>query len=168
MTSHDVVRDEARRNLIHNTQVINQLLQQRNKQRTPAIKQNDIVLVGVPRIDRASSDPLSLPCKVLAITNSGRFQLGCKFGVLQITYEASELHLCETRDFPELDDIPEKRISLREAALMQNQSNITSICCNCAGKCMTRICICKRNEISCGSNCHKRCINSNCENCENN
>jgi hypothetical protein len=69
MTRHDVVRDEARRNLSYNTQVINQLLQRRNKQHTLAIEQNDIVLVGVPRIDRASSDPLSLPCKVLAITS---------------------------------------------------------------------------------------------------
>ena len=40
--------------------------------------------------------------------------MGCASGILEVTYGANELNLVETADFPELNDIPSQRISLRE------------------------------------------------------
>ena len=61
-----------------------------------------------------SVDRLSLPCKIVEKTN-GKYQLGCASGILNVMYGANKLNLVEAAEFPELDNIPQRTISLREA-----------------------------------------------------
>ena len=61
--------------------------------------------------------------------------MGCASGILNVTYGANELNLVEAAEFSELDNIPQRTISLREAAKGQSvvraASNSRVKRCNC-------------------------------------
>jgi len=61
---------------------------------------------------------------------------GCASGILDVTYGANELNIVEA-DFPELDSIPSRRLSLKEAARTQSIVDVVSsgrqIRCMCKG-----------------------------------
>ncbi|CAG8673724.1 10434_t:CDS:2, partial [Paraglomus brasilianum] len=57
-------------------------------------------------------------------------------------------------EFPELENIPDKRISLMEAAKMQSSATVTGALCRCKSKCDSNRCPCKRTGTGCGSRCH--------------
>jgi len=63
--------------------------------------------------------------------------LGCASRILNVTYGANELNLVEAAEFSELDNIPQRTISLREAAKGQSvvraASNSQVKGCNCKG-----------------------------------
>jgi len=56
--------------------------------------------------------------------------LGCTSGILDVTYGANELNLVEA-DFPELDNIPSRKLSLREAAKTQSVVSGRQTRCMC-------------------------------------
>ena len=53
----------------------------------------DLVRVVIPKIDRFSIDRPTLPCKILAKTENDHYQLGSKFGIINVYYCAGELSL---------------------------------------------------------------------------
>ncbi|CAG8817822.1 2695_t:CDS:2, partial [Gigaspora margarita] len=79
----------------------------------------DFVRVNIPKIDRFSIDRSTLPCKILEKTNN-RYQLGCKFGVINICYSSGELEALGTTTYAELSKILSNQISIREAARLQS------------------------------------------------
>jgi len=97
-----------------------------------------IVTILIPQIDRNSVDRSLLPCKIIEKTNR-KYRLGCASGILNVTYGANELNLVEAAEFPELDDIPQRTVSLREAARGQSVVRVTSsrnrVKCNCKRAC---------------------------------
>jgi len=70
--------------------------------------------ISIPQIDRYNVDRSLLPCNIVEKTN-GKYRLGCASGILNVTYGANELNLVEAAEFSELDNIPQRTISLREA-----------------------------------------------------
>ena len=89
--------------------------------------------ISIPQIDRYNVDRSLLPCKIVEKTNE-KYRLGCGSGILNVT---NELNLVEAAEFSELDNIPQRTISLREAAKGQSvvraASNSQVKKCNCKG-----------------------------------
>jgi len=91
--------------------------------------------------------------------------LGCASGILEVTYGGNELNLVVTADFPELENIPTQRISLREAAKAQSVVGPASgrqLKCMCKGACLDSRCSCRKAKQNCSEHCHK--TSSNCQN----
>lgn len=83
-----------------------------------------VVVLSIPRIDRHIVDRPLLPCKIIEKTK-GKYRLGCASGILDVAYGANELNLVEA-DFPELNNIPSQKLSLREAAKTQSVVDVVS------------------------------------------
>ena len=75
----------------------------------------DLVRIAIPKIDRFSTDHLMVPCKIMKKIED-KYQVGSKFGIIEICYSASELELLGIAVFPELENIPSNKITIREAA----------------------------------------------------
>jgi hypothetical protein len=122
-----------------------------------------VVVVSIPRIDRQIVDRPLLPCKIMEKTK-GKYRLGCASGILEVTYGANELNLVEA-DYPELENIPSQRVTLREAAKTQSVVDVVSgrqTRCMCKGACLNSRCSCRKAQQTCNARCHK--TSSNCQN----
>jgi hypothetical protein len=137
-------------------------MKQRDK-RPREYDQGDLVSLAVPRIDRKATDRPTLPCKVLEVLENGLYRLGCRTGVLGTCYSAAELQPLGVITFPELDDIPSTRVSVRQAAQSQACSSVTGVRCACRKNCNDARCKCKKAGVPCNSGCHP---SSKCSNCE--
>ena len=92
---------------------------------TPAVSRGRPGCNSIPRIDRNSTDRPTLPCKVLEILENGLYRLGCKSGILENCYNATEMLPLGPVSFPELEEIPSARISVRQASHLQASSSVT-------------------------------------------
>lgn len=122
----------------------------------------DLVRVAIPKIDRFSTDRSTIPCKVIKKTED-KYQVGSKFGIIEICYSAGELEPLGTAAFPELDSILPDKISVREAARLQSVGSVSGGLCNCKSECNNNKCRCKKMGEKCGSRCHggRSCQNKN-------
>jgi hypothetical protein len=125
----------------------------------------DCVKIQVPKIDRQSTHRKYLLCKIINIFEE-MYQLACQSGILDICYSAADLEYVDNQDIPELQKTSITRISVREAARLQNitsqNNNGNNTVCNCKrNKCQTKTCSCKRNNTLCSIHCHgnKVCLN---------
>ncbi|CAG8638664.1 40573_t:CDS:2, partial [Gigaspora margarita] len=87
-----------------------------NSKSSPSDYDNDFIRVNIPKIDQFSIDRPILSCNILKKTRENRYKLGCKFGVISVCYSLSKLEALETITYPELNEIPLDKISIREAA----------------------------------------------------
>ena len=64
----------------------------------------------------------------------------------------------ELAEFPELDEIPQQTISVREAArsqsLVRNASS-SQVRCSCKDACTDGRCSCRKTKQKCTTQCHK-------------
>ena len=137
------------------------LVHKRNKKRQLVFGIGESVRILIPRIDRTGIDRRSLPCKVLEVLEGGFYRLGCAHGVLNSCYQPCNMESISS-NFTELDNIPNNRISLTEAARLQSSAVIQGSVCHCKSNCNTNRCLCKRSGIGCGSRCHpsqSKCVN---------
>lgn len=153
ITQHKILRSMARQDLQSYTdKMANQM--SKGKKRVKEYQIGDLVRVAIPKIDRCSVDRPTLPCKIMERTENDKYGLGSKFGIVETYYTASELEPLGTASFPELDDIPSNKISIREAARLQNVGSVSGSICNCKSECNSNKCRCKKTDNSCSSRCH--------------
>lgn len=152
-SQHEILRNMARQDLqIYTEKMVNQM--NKGKKRVKEYEIGDLVRVAVPKIDRFSVDRPTLPCKIIEKTENNKYRLGSKFGIIEIYYTANELEPLGTAAFPELDEIPFNKISVREAARLQSVGSVTGGICNCKSECDNNKCRCKKTGGKCGSRCH--------------
>ncbi|KAF0555786.1 retrotransposon nucleocapsid protein [Gigaspora margarita] len=125
----------------------------KGKKRAASYEIGDFVRIAISKIDRFGVDHPSLPCKIMKKEND-KYQLGSKFGVIDICFSAGELDFLNAAEFPELDIIPPTRISVRKASRLQSARAMSSSICNCKGECNSNRCCCKKNSSKCTSRCH--------------
>ena len=127
------------------------------------IGKGDTVLLHIPSADRGKMHRKHIPCKIIDILDNGFCKLGCALGQLKINYGITDFNPIEkSMYFPELDVIPVKVVSLREAALSQSITQFSGVMCNCKSTCVSRTCVCLKARIQCHSNCHphsNKCAN---------
>ncbi|GES75221.1 KRAB-A domain-containing protein 2-like [Rhizophagus clarus] len=163
ITGHDILREAARKNLQSYTdKMVNQM---NKKKRSISYEVGDLVRITIPKIDRSGIDRPTLPCKVLEITKNNQYVLGSKFGIINVHYSPREIEPLGTIDFPELNNLPSNKISVREAAHLQSTGLVTGAICNCKSNCNNNKCRCKKVGQNCGSRCHSgRPCQNKCEN----
>ena len=149
---------------MYTDKMINQM--NKGKKRSSDFEVGDLVRIPIPKIDRSGVDRPTLPCKIVKKTDKEQYQLGCKFGILEIYYSSGELELLGTRTYPELNEILPRNLSLREAARLQSigsESSISNSICNCKTSCNNHHCRCKKAGGKCTSRCHagRPCSNKN-------
>ena len=143
--------DALKKDQCHDQEIKDRLLKSKSIDRNFEV--GSMVVLSIPRIDRYIVDQPLLPCKIIEKTK-GKYRLGCASG---ITYGANELNLVEA-DFPELDNIPSRKLSLREAAKTQSVVDVVS---GRQTRCACR-CSCRKAQQKCNIHCHK--ASSNCQN----
>lgn len=114
------------------------------------------VRVSVPDVDRGRADGRSILAVVLKKENThNMFQLGTKEGILQRWYVRSQFSVCNER-LVNIEDVPlNKTIPLRTIATVQSLGKGQGFRkCYCQQKCITKRCICIRNNVKCNSKCH--------------
>ncbi|CAG8713176.1 4519_t:CDS:2, partial [Funneliformis mosseae] len=79
----------------------------------------DLVRVAIPKIDRFSIDNLIIPCRIMKKIED-KYQVRSKFKIIEVCYSAYELEPLRTTFFPELENIPFDKISIREALQLQS------------------------------------------------
>ncbi|CAG8721565.1 8956_t:CDS:1, partial [Ambispora leptoticha] len=152
LSGHEILRQSARQSLEAYTEKMVQQMS-KGKRKLTGYEINDLVRVAIPKIDRFSIDRPTLPCKILDKTENNKYQLGSKFGIIEVLYFASELEPLGTTSFPELDIIPSNKISIREAGRLQSMGPSCAIC-SCKSDCSNNRCRCKKSGGKCGSRCH--------------
>ena len=122
----------------------------------------DLVRIAVPKIDRFSTNRPTLLCKIIKRIED-KYQVGLKFGIIEVTYFAGELEPFETIVFSELDEISSNEISVREAACLQSIRSVSGGLCNYKSECSNNKCRCKKMGEKCNSKCHsgRSCQNKN-------
>jgi hypothetical protein len=158
------LREIAERNTEKVRTEIRERLRSKGKGIDRNFQEGTIVTISVPPIDRHSMDRALLPCKIIERTN-GKYRLGCASGILNVTYGANALNLVGLAEFPELNEIPQRRISVREAARGQSlvrTAPSSQVRCNCKGACADGRCSCRKTKQKCTTQCHKdsaKCLN---------
>ena len=150
----------ARQNLQSYTdKMANQM--NKGKKRIKEYQIGDLVRVSIPKIDRFSVDRPTLPCKIIEKSENDKYGLGSKFGIIEIYYSANELEPLGVESFPELNDIPINKISIREAARLQSVGSGLGNICNCKSEYNSNKCCYKKAGSNCNSRCHsgKSCQN---------
>jgi len=96
-TGHKLLREVSRRNLeIYTEKRVNQM----NK-RTVEYQISNLVRVAIPKIDRFSTVLPTVPCRIIKKIED-KYQIGSKFGIIEVCYSAGELEPLGTAIFPEL------------------------------------------------------------------
>ena len=138
--------------------------------RTP-IAIGDVVLIQVPNVDRAKTDPHHIPGVVVEVTDAFFCRIGVLGGVLKDCY--SRETLVTVPEFTPihygLQDVMStwetaKKISLREAMKGVSTTGGQGYTrCGCKSLCDTNSCKCRKGKFLCNSRCHAGI--SLCKNC---
>ena len=117
----------------------------------------DTVGVRIAKVDRTNISMRFLSCKVLEKTN-GKFRLYSSSGVLNTTSAHTDLHDMRNIRFQQLENLNPstmEKVALtktsRNNSQFKNLPNQISIC-KCKGKCTTKKCACKKEELPCSTN----------------
>ncbi|CAF3196073.1 unnamed protein product [Rotaria socialis] len=123
---------------------------------------NDCVGIEIHSADRTNTDPKYLPCIIsekFEKNNIFLFKLICQYGILDHTFEAGQfVNLKEAcpNELKNLDISNLKPITIIAATKLYSRGSTTGQTCNCRGKCATKICPCKRENVFCSTKCHSK------------
>ena len=123
-----------------------------------SIKNGDLVFLHIPNGDKNKFDRTKLACKVIQVHENGLCQLGCFSGIISVQYSTANLETIEPGiHYTELDDIPNRYVTLHKAASAQSLVNLTT-------SCSTARFACRKAAVICNLNCHphnRQCSNVN-------
>ena len=137
----------------------------RQKKVINSFKVGDKVLLPVDGVDLGAADAENLLCIILErIPDSIQFRLGYKAGKLDQTYPFNVLTKTELVTPFNIDDVPDKVVSVRQAVSTISIAGGQGFkMCRCVdGKCNGGRCGCHRDNRKCNSKCHGGNANPNC------
>jgi hypothetical protein len=153
LSIHDIIKNSAQ---VQNQQYRNNMKIFMEKQvKKNEYKIGDIINVKIPKEMRNKAGRTHIPCKVTRV-KSGRYWLACSSGHIKTSFKAECLGKTRIKMMKELEEIPDRTITLAEAIKLQE------IFCKCPHtQCSTMKCICKKESLNCNSRCHpgKDCYN---------
>ena len=119
-----------------------------------SIKKGDLVFLHIPNADKNKFDRTKLACKVIQVHENGLCQLGCFSGIISVQYSTANLETIQPGiHYTELDDIPNRYVTLHKAASAQSLVNLTKIRCSCKTSCSTAQWACRKAAVICNLNC---------------
>jgi hypothetical protein len=167
---HKRIRDEAEADYLKS-------VGKRQKLYDNAVKQQlyelgDLVGLQIDRVDRTNTTPKILPCKVISVHSSTNdcvmYKLCTLKGILSVLYgvqDLLDLRKCNFAELRSVDPTVLPTIAFTQACKEYVSEGINSVAeaCHCSGKCATKSCPCKANDVKCCSKCHpkKKCACAN-------
>lgn len=140
-------RDGARRGI---KRCAEKMLEYSNKKYQP-IEIGSTVLIKIPAVDKAPSDPLNLMGKVLDY-RFDKYEVGTEHGILNTLMSRNSLQTCDCRFTA---DIPQEYYSLRQLAIKHSNTGGQGYKkCQCKSGCKNNHCACRRAKMKCNSRCH--------------
>lgn len=130
-----------------------------------------VVLVPVPKVDRARGDNRSVAAVIVEITEHRRYRLVTAAGVLASVYDEGGFVVEEHKTAASYDltkNFANWR-SLKTVSVGAASSFVSVFCgqgrrkCNCQGACDTSRCSCRKLRVVCTTHCHvgnRRCCNT--------
>lgn len=117
----------------------------------------DIVALKIPRALRTSTDNRRLFCEVLDRPHRNRYQLRCRWGILDRFFPTKDLDRVEASIARSvlLEPRISTSISLQAAAAHASTSVRVRISCQCRNDCKTRRCRCIKEQKKCSIHCHE-------------
>lgn len=132
-----------------------EVMLRRSQRVLSALAVNDSVQVAVPKEDRGPMADKNVLGVILGEPHKGYYEVGTKHGKLERLVHRRNMQQTEVRVI-EAADVPNKKIALRGSAAKSSLTTALGfIRCKCSKLCVSRICVCKRKGLKCGSNCHK-------------
>ena len=117
------------------------------------------VLIPIPQVDRRSPfDPQNIPGVIMQRLED-MYQIGTAIGILDHLYTSIQFEPSLSY-FLSPEDVPDKRITLRES-ILHSSFGQNKLQCNCTSGCNSNRCKCRRSHKTCNSKCHKKL---NCHN----
>lgn len=134
----------------------------RGQEKLRPISVGDAVRIPVPSVDRGPATPRNVIGLVLEEPKPNLYRVGTQGGMLKNLLSRSQME-CAGATFLSRDQIPQKEVSIREAATAEtfDKQSQGYLRCACTGQCKTDRCSCKASKISCNSRCHRgnKCSN---------
>ncbi len=161
---HETYRNEAWKKLRNYRDQMENYMKSK-QQKSLCFNIGDLVALKISGKDRFKTDKPNLPCKIIEKLPKNNYKLGCMSGILEIPYNGNNLEPIKLDSLPELDNIPNNIICVREASRLQNISEIetSDIRCQCKKTfCSTLHCACKKAGKRCNANCYPN--NNDCNN----
>jgi hypothetical protein len=87
------------------------------------------------------------------------YRLICQYGVLENAFEVGQfvnLKDACSNELKQMDVDNLKTIIPTEASKLYSRGSTTGHTCNCRGKCATRTCPCKKENVFCSAKCHSK------------
>ena len=112
-------------------------MKQRNLRNHEVItfEQDDIVILRIPKDDRAATDHDRVVVMIKSIPHEGRHQIKTKFGILDRLYPTGELNVISSVDQDgyrkDFLGASTKLITLHSVAAKIDTSNKVAVSCNC-------------------------------------
>src|SRR6266542_2289743 len=110
--NHKVYRNEAKKNLKDYRKKMENYM--KSKQNYLKFKVGDLITLKIPVNDCFKTDRPNLPCKIIKKLYKNNYRLGCKSEILEIVYNGNNLEPMTLNSLPELNNIPNNNISVRE------------------------------------------------------
>lgn len=116
--------------------------------------------VGVPKLDRASTDMKRVPAIIIHVhgVKNMTYTLATKHGRLKSKHLAGDLEKFSGDVTPDLT----QELTLREAARLHSPDTVfTKGYCDCGSGCGSKRCPCRSKAITCSTHCHSSttCLN---------
>ena len=160
LSQHAILRQIAERNTEKARKEIKERLLSKGNVTNKNLQIGTTVTIVIPQIDQYGVDRSLLPCRIIE-SQMKNIGWGCASRILSVTYGANELNLVELAEFPELAEIPQRVIGVREAARGQSVVGTASNSqtrCMCKGACTDGRCSCRKSKQKCTTKCHKSSV----------
>ena len=164
LSRQDAIRKRALDNTYKAATSMSNFYNRKKRKTACEFNVGDRVSLGIPKLDRTSTDLPRLPCVVIAVHGEKvlSYSLATEFGRLEQRFRAGDLMTYTGT----VDAKQEPVLSVREAAKLANPENkFLKSSCNCRTGCKTSRCSCRANKIACSTHCHQSsaCTNSHAE-----
>jgi transposase InsO family protein len=159
---HDIIRKTATNHYLATANKKMKLHQDGLKSMGNKYNLNDCVGISIHSVDRTNTDPKYLPCLVVdkfEKNNIFLYKLICQYGALENTFEVGQLVDLKAACPDELKHIDADNlmpITIIEASKLYSRGSTTGHTCNCRGKCATKTCPCKKENVFCSTKCHSK------------
>jgi hypothetical protein len=136
------------------------ILMEKKIKKKDQFKVGDIVNLKISNADKVKLGRNHLPCRILEVKSKGFYELECSEGKLDINYKGNCLEPTKLTSMTELENIPDKIVTVTEAVRLQNSKGLVK--CKCPNtNCRTMKCPCKKVNLACNDKCHP---GKNCQN----
>jgi hypothetical protein len=162
MTKHGTIRKIATDHYLSNANKKMKLHQDSLNVIANNFNLNDCVGIAMHPVDRTNTDPKYLPCLIIEKTEKNNlflYKLTCQYGVLENTFEVGQfVNLKDAcpNELKQIDVDNLKPITLIAASKLYSRGSTTGHTCNCRGKCATKTCPCKKQNVFCFTKCHSK------------